>query len=236
MSSGPGVQTVTERVGSDQLVRSLSLVIFLQWLGASAILPLLPLYLRSQGGSDQMVGAVMAAYFVAAVVFQYPAGYLADRIGRRTVLLGGLLVYAGASLAFVGDLGPGADIALRGLQGCGAGAVEVAALAMIASTVPLERRGRAFGSIYRGQLGGMAIGPLVGSLIGVGSMSVIFVGAATTSLVACLAVSRGSWLPGYVERAAVRTAAANPSIPPAEPRRHRFADRRRRGRPHHRRV
>ena len=64
--------------GSDHLVRSLSLVIFLQWLGASAMLPLLPLYLRGQGGSDQMVGAVMAAYFVAAVVFQYPAG----RTGR----------------------------------------------------------------------------------------------------------------------------------------------------------
>ena len=178
--------------GSDHLVRSLSLVIFLQWLGASAMLPLLPLYLRGQGGSDQMVGAVMAAYFVAAVAFQYPAGRMADRIGRRPVLLLGLVTYAGASLAFVLSPGPAADLALRALQGCGAGAVEVASLAMIAGAVPIERRGRAFGSIYRGQLGGMAIGPLVGSLIGVASMNVIFVGSALTSLVACYPVAKGS--------------------------------------------
>ncbi len=204
MSQIPRAEELTGQVGSDHMVRSLSLVIFLQWLGASAIIPLLPLYLRHQGGSDQMVGAVMAAYFVAAVLFQYPAGYMADRFGRRSVLLGGLVTYAGASLAFVLNLGPTADIVLRGLQGCGAGAVEVAALALIASTVSLERRGRAFGSIYRGQLGGMAIGPLVGSLIGVGSMAVIFVGAALTSLVACLAVINGSGLDGSGDRSVSR--------------------------------
>jgi DHA1 family multidrug resistance protein-like MFS transporter len=197
VSSVPRLERFSGPAGCDHLIRSLSLVIFLQWLGASAILPLLPLYLRNQGGSDQMVGAVMAAYFVAAVVFQYPAGQLADRIGRRPVLLGGLVTYAGASLAFVLDLGPPADILLRGLQGCGAGAVEVAALAMVASSVPLERRGRAFGSIYRGQLGGMAIGPLVGSLIGVGSMNLIFVGAAVTSLIASLTVTRGAALEAH---------------------------------------
>jgi DHA1 family multidrug resistance protein-like MFS transporter len=206
MSAAPGAGMFAGPAGSDHLVRSLSLVIFLQWLGASAILPLLPLYLRTQGGSDQMVGAVMAAYFVAAVIFQYPAGYLADRIGRRAVLVGGLATYAVASLVFVLDLGPAADLVLRGLQGCGAGAVEVAALAMIASSVPLERRGRAFGSIYRAQLGGMAIGPLVGSLIGVGSMNLIFVGAALTSLVACVTVTSGSWLAGYADRTGARAA------------------------------
>ena len=58
---------VERRTGpGDSLVRSLSLAIFLQWLGASAILPLLPLYLRDKGGSDNLVGAVMAAYFSSA--------------------------------------------------------------------------------------------------------------------------------------------------------------------------
>ncbi len=200
MSSTPRSETFIDPGGSDRIVRSLSLVIFLQWLGASAILPLLPLYVRHQGGSDQMVGAVMAAYFVAAVLFQYPAGQLADRVGRRPVLLAGLVTYAGASLGFLLHLGPPADIGLRGLQGCGAGAVEVAALAMIAGSVPLARRGRAFGSIYRGQLGGMAIGPLVGSIIGVGSMAVIFTGAALSSLGAGLAVVAGSSFEGSSHR------------------------------------
>jgi DHA1 family multidrug resistance protein-like MFS transporter len=195
------LESPAEAKSADRLVRSLSLAIFLQWLGASAILPLLPLYLRQKGGSDQLVGVVMGAYFVASLVSQYPAGRLADRVGRRTVLLGGLVIYAVGSMGFLLSVGPGGDIALRALQGCGAGCAEVAALAMVAGAVPLGRRGRAFGSIYRGQLGGMAIGPLVGSLIGVGSMNAIFVGAGLAAFAACVPVLTGRDLAHHGARA-----------------------------------
>lgn len=177
---------------ADRLVRALTLVTALQWLGASAILPLLPEYLRHRGGSDALVGAVMGAFFAAGVLFQYPAGRLADHIGRRPVLLMGLLCYAAASVAFLAPISPVADVGLRALQGAGAGAAEVASLAMVSGAVSLERRGRAFGSIYAGQLAGIAIGPLVGSLFGVGAMGIIFVAAGAASLVACLPVLVGS--------------------------------------------
>ncbi|HEY6623276.1 MAG TPA: MFS transporter [Acidimicrobiales bacterium] len=181
---------------ADRLVRALTLVTGLQWLGASAILPLLPEYLRHRGGSDALVGAVMAAFFAAGVLFQYPAGRLADHIGRKPVLLMGLLCYAAASVAFLVPVSPLADVGLRALQGAGAGAAEVASLAMVSGAVPLERRGRAFGSIYAGQLAGMAIGPLVGSLFGVGAMGAIFVAAGAASLAACLPVLVGSEFAG----------------------------------------
>jgi len=41
-------QTSSERRSAERLVRSLTLAIFLQWLGASAVLPLLPIYLRDR--------------------------------------------------------------------------------------------------------------------------------------------------------------------------------------------
>ena len=181
----------------DRLIRALALTTLLLWLGASSILPLLPEYLRHRGGSDATVGVVMAAYFVAALLCQYPAGRLADRLGRRPVLLAGLAVYAGGSLGFLASPSPNVDILLRGLQGAGAGSAEVAALAMISGAVSLDRRGRAFGSIYAAQLGGMAIGPLVGSLIGVGSMSVLFVAAGVAGLVACLPALVGASVAGH---------------------------------------
>lgn len=179
---------VIEADASGRLVWALAFTTFLLWLGASSILPLLPKYLRYHGASDATVGAVMAAYFVAAVAFQYPSGSLADRFGRRMVLLGGLLVYAIGSLGFLARLSPIGDIGLRALQGIGAGAAEVASLAMVSAAVALERRGRAFGSIYGGQVAGMAIGPLVGSLTGVASMGVVFVGASGAALVAGIPV------------------------------------------------
>jgi DHA1 family multidrug resistance protein-like MFS transporter len=143
---------------------------------------------------------------VAALALQYPAGRLADRIGRRPVLIGGLLCYGAASVAFLLPVSPVGDIALRAAQGAGAGAAEVASLAMISAAVSIERRGRAFSSIYSGQLGGMAVGPLIGSLIGVSSMSIIFLVAGVMSVLACIPVLADADLAQHGARPEDRTA------------------------------
>jgi DHA1 family multidrug resistance protein-like MFS transporter len=171
-----------------RLVWVLALTTFLLWAGASSILPLLPEYIKDRGASDGLVGVVMASYFIAALLLQYPAGRLADRLGRKRIIVGGLLCYAVGSFGFLLHLPPTADIAWRGLQGAGAGTVEVASLAMISGAVAIARRGRAFGTVYGMQLAAMAIGPLVGSLIGQRNMAVLFVLAGMGSLVACVPV------------------------------------------------
>lgn len=157
---------------------------FIEWLGASAILPLLPAYLRHHGSSTAVVGLVMAAYFGAGLVVQYPLGHLGDRIGQRPILVGGLLSYAVGSLGFLLDPGAGGYILLRAAQGAGAGAVQVASFALVGAAVPPERRGRAFSMLFAGQLSGMAIGPLAGSLAGISGMGVLFVVSAATSTIA----------------------------------------------------
>lgn len=159
---------------------------FVEWLGASAILPLLPAYLRHHGTSPALVGLVMASYFVAALVVQYPLGYLGDRLGHRPILVGGLLVYAVGSLGFLLNPGAGGYILLRAAQGAGAGAVQVASFALVGAAVPAERRGSAFSLLFAGQLGGAAIGPLAGSIAGVSGMGLLFVITAATSTVAGL--------------------------------------------------
>lgn len=170
------------------LVRTLSLAVFLQWAGAGALLPLLPLYVRHRGGSDVVVGAVMAAYFAAAFVFQYGAGRMSDRWGRLPVLVGGVLAYTLGSLLFLVP-GPAAlDVVFRGLQGAGAGAAMVAALAMLAHAVPLSHRGRAAGRLYGAELGGLAVGPVLGSIAGLPLMRWLFVAAAVVSLVSLVPV------------------------------------------------
>jgi DHA1 family multidrug resistance protein-like MFS transporter len=168
------------------LVRTLTVTVFLQWLGATAIVPMLPVYVRRLGGTDALAGLVMAAFFAAGVLTQYPAGRLADRIGRRPVLVGGLLVYAAASFTFLAPVGPAAAVGLRALQGLGAGAATVASLAAIAAAVPLERRGRAFAAVYGGEIAGMAVGPLIGSIAGVAHMRAMFLASGVVSAAACI--------------------------------------------------
>jgi DHA1 family multidrug resistance protein-like MFS transporter len=174
---------------AQRLVWVLALTTFLLWAGASSILPLLPEYIKDRGASDGLVGIIMASYFIAALAFQYPAGRLADRFGRKRIIIGGLLCYAIGSFGFLVHTPPAVDIAWRGLQGAGSGTVEVASLAMISGAVEIGRRGRAFGTVYGMQLAAMAIGPLIGSLVGSRNMAVLFVLAGLGSLAACVPVA-----------------------------------------------
>lgn len=178
-------------VPAARVVRSLSFAVFLQWAGAGAILPLLPLYVRDRGGSDAVVGAVMAGFFVAAFFFQYGAGRMSDRLGRLPVMLGGLVVEGVGSLLFLLPGPPALDVVFRALQGAGAGGSGVAALAMVSHAVPMSHRGRAVGRVYAAQIGGLAIGPVLGSLAGLGAMRVLFVVAAAASTGAVVPVLWG---------------------------------------------
>ena len=79
-TSAPG----TASHGPDQsvrLIRTLTVTVFLQWMGATALVPMLPVYIRHLGGSDALAGVVMASFFAAGVLSQYPIGRLADRVG-----------------------------------------------------------------------------------------------------------------------------------------------------------
>lgn len=158
----------------------------LQFLGATAILPILPLFLVHERVSVATVGIVMGSYFAASVLAQYPAGWAADRWGQRPVLIAGLVVYATASVAFVlVDAAP-AYALVRALQGAGSGAARVAALSMVGRFVAPERRGVGFAWLYSSELAGMAIGPLVGALVSERHVDAMFIGAAVCSVLACL--------------------------------------------------
>ena len=164
---------------ADRLVRTLAMVVFLEWVAGGAFLPLFPVYLHHQGASSTVVGLVVGAFFLAGLVGQYPAGKLIDRIGARNVLLGGQLLYALSIGSFLLFTSPIAAVILRFTQGLGAGAAEVASLSIVALVVAPERRGRAFATIYGAQLSGTIIGPILGAAFGVAHMNWLF---ATTTL------------------------------------------------------
>jgi len=165
-------------------VVALSGTTLLLWVGASAILPLLPSYLRAKGSSPALVGVIMSAFYAASVVTQYPIGRLADRVGVKTVIAGGLVLFAGGSVGFALLSAPGAAVGFRALQGVGAGAVTVASAAAIGALVAPGERGGAFGALYGSQMLALAVGPLVGSVVGQTSMRVLFLAASALALAA----------------------------------------------------
>ena len=188
------------RTANDRAVAAVSAAVFVQFAGATAMLPLLPLFLRRQHTSIALVGVVMASYFAAGVLTQYAAGQLADRVGHRVVMIGGLTVYAVASLGFLLSVGAGGYVVLRGLQGLGAGALQLGGLALIGLVVPLEQRGRAFSRVFAAQLSGMAIGPLFGAIVGVDHMAWLFVLSSVFAVAAMVPVARGARAPQAAQR------------------------------------
>ncbi|HXY45135.1 MAG TPA: MFS transporter [Acidimicrobiales bacterium] len=172
-----------------RVVLALSVSAFTEWCGATAVLPLLPVYLHEhRHSSAALVGITMAAFYAAALLVQYPLGRLSDRIGRRKVQVGGLVTYAVASVLFALIGGPWLALLFRALQGCGAGIVDVANAATIAEIVPGSHRGRAFGSFYGARNIAMAVGPFIGGLAGLGGMKWLFFIAAGASMVAIVPI------------------------------------------------
>lgn len=70
-------------------------------LGVQLISPLLPAMQVALNLSTEQTGAIVSAYSVAALLATLPAGYLADRVGDRTVLLWSLIVFGLSGLVTV---------------------------------------------------------------------------------------------------------------------------------------
>src|SRR5512144_1520684 len=74
------------------------LIVFVDLLGFSLILPLLPYYAESFGATPLMVGFLVASYAAAQLIGAPLLGRLSDRMARRPVLL---LSVTGTFLGFI---------------------------------------------------------------------------------------------------------------------------------------
>jgi DHA2 family multidrug resistance protein-like MFS transporter len=104
----------------------------------------------------------LVAYTLAFAAAMIPAGNLGDRIGRKRVLLGALVVFGLASVACALALGAGSFIAARVLLGVGAAAILPMALAALPFLFDEQERGRAVGLIMTVTMLGFPLGPVLG--------------------------------------------------------------------------
>lgn len=167
-----------------QTLRRLTVIVAIQWMGATLGLPLLPLFLEHRGGTPTIIGFIMAAFFVAGVATQFGLGHVVDRFGRRQVLMTSLVAYGLASMTFLLPLSAPWFAGTRAIQGASAGAIEVASMAAVAALFSEGERGRAFAQIIAAQLFGIAIGPVAGVVASVNQLGWAFFVAGIVSIVA----------------------------------------------------
>lgn len=145
-----------------------------------------------------VLGGLLALYDGAEVVLKPVFGSLADRIGAKPVLIGGLIAFAAASALYAMADSPGWLWAARLGQGAAASAFSPSASALVARLNPAARRGRAFGGYGFYKSTGYTLGPLLGGLlVWAGGLRLLF------TVLAVLGAAVAAW-----------AALAVPAVPP----------------------
>jgi MFS family permease len=148
---------------------------FVTAFGAHSIAASLGGYTHAQHASLLALGVLLAVYDGAEVALKPVFGSLADRVGARPVLLGGLLAFAAASAAFVIAGNPAWVGLARFGQGAAAAAFSPAAGVLVSRLTPQGGQGRGFGRYGAWKGLGYTLGPLLGGvLIAAGGYSLLF--------------------------------------------------------------
>lgn len=129
------------------------------------LLPVLPLYAKTFGVGDAMLGLVITAFGIGRLLIDIPAGLLAERVGRKLLMFGGPLLIAVASIGCALTESYFWLIVFRFLQGVGAGAYMTAAMVVCADLSTPETRGRIMALYQSALLVGAGAGPAVGGLL-----------------------------------------------------------------------
>lgn len=175
-----------------RLLFSIVLIVFIDLLGFSLIIPLLPYYAQTFNASDVTIGLLLASYAAAQLIGAPLLGRASDRSGRRPILL---ISIFGTFLGFL-LFGLAESLTMlfvsRILQGVTGGNLSVAQ-AYITDVTDAKSRNRGLGMIGAAFGLGFIIGPALGGVLSNISYHVPAFVAAGLSFINLLLVA--FWLP-----------------------------------------
>lgn len=143
----------------------LMFIMFITMSGIGLIVPIMPLYLQAFGAAGQVLGFLIAIIAFAQFIFSPLAGNLSDRIGRKKLIVFGLIVNGAAQIGFALS---GQLVELffwRFLTGVGSAFIMPSVMAYAADITTLEERGKAMGLIGAAISFGFMIGPGIGGAL-----------------------------------------------------------------------
>jgi MFS transporter, DHA1 family, tetracycline resistance protein len=142
----------------------MAMTVFIDFTGFGLVIPLLPFWAEHLGANALIIGLLSTSFALAQFLFTPLLGALSDRVGRKPIILGSLLVegFSFALTALAGSL-PLLFVA-RTIGGLGASNLG-SAQAVVADVTPREGRARAMGMIGAAIGLGFVVGPALGGVL-----------------------------------------------------------------------
>lgn len=168
----PASSTISTRT---LLIASITLTTMLAPLNSTMIAVALPDVMGAFGADVAAAGWLVTGYLLTMASLQPAAGKLGDQVGRRRLVLGGLIYFALASVGAAMASSLGLLIFFRIQQAIAAAVALPNGTALLRDAIPAAERGRQFGVI--GAAAGLAAAagpPLGGFLVGLGGWPMIF--------------------------------------------------------------
>ena len=170
-------------------------------LGFGAVIPMLPVYIHEQSGASTfLTGLLIGLSSAFALLGRLLGGKTADRRGRRTALLLGMLFCAAAGVLYLPFFGLWAMAPGRILHGLGEGFFVTAAVAWAVDLAPENRRAQTLGFLSSGIWGGVSVGPAIGQALGTMGRVALFLTASSLAVVAIISFMREEPRPHEHER------------------------------------
>ncbi|MBD2383954.1 MFS transporter [Cylindrospermum sp. FACHB-282] len=191
-------QTFDHHLRQNLLILFTAALLF--WSSMAALLPTLPLYIESVGGSKQEIGMVMGGFAIGLLLFRPMLGRLADQRGRKIILLIGAIVATIAPFGYMAFKSISLLILVRIFHGISVAAFTTGYSALVADLAPGKSRGEIIGYMSLATPIGLAIGPALGGyLLAAAGDKLLFLLAAELAFVALLGIVQMTNTPVQIE-------------------------------------
>lgn len=148
-----------------RIVYSLAGIAVLGSLATQLIVPALPVIAQDLGAGTAATQRIISVYLVGLAVGQLICGPLADKVGRRPVVLGGLLLFALGSIAAAAAFSLPALLAARFLQALGGAAGIITSRVMVGDIFPAKEAAVRQATMMSVILLSPTIAPVIGGLL-----------------------------------------------------------------------
>jgi len=164
-SQTPAPATVPGRLNPRKAIAVLSACMALQMTSYVMILPLFARRFSEFGAGVEALGISAMAYALTSALAAPFMGALADRLGRRPLILGSLAAYTAAFCGYLLAPSAGVLIVLRGLTGAFTAGLIPAVTGLAADLAPEDRRAQWIGFVSGGAAVGWIAGPVAGGML-----------------------------------------------------------------------